>query len=83
MTQINWIFTGSSVSGDGYGYAILRSEDGSYAVRLRFHQRAEIVPVSSYADCHNLGQAFCNVCRMWRNVQAREHALAQGFAVLG
>jgi hypothetical protein len=57
----HWINTGSSVSGDGYGYAILRSSysnDATFAVRLRLDTRAAIVPVESYTAAHELGRMF-------------------------
>ena len=85
MAKTQWQDTGSSVTGERYGYVILTAGFGSneYAVRLRLHQRAEIVPVPSYVEACEMGRAFNHACRMWLNVQARERAMQQGFAVLG
>lgn len=85
-----WISTGSRVSGDGYGYVILRSEDRSrYAVALSFwgHRRIqEIEPIEgrdSYVLACEFGERFAHVCRQWRTVVFRELALKNGIGVIG
>ena len=76
--------TGTSVSGDGYGYSILKSPDRThYAVRLAMTNHVAIIPVDDYDAAHTLGRRFCDCWHAWRTVQRRERALAQGFAVLG
>lgn len=82
----NWVFTGSSVSGCGYGYRIFRDDAAlgiRHAVQLAFEGHRMMVSVETYSAAHELGQAFCHACRQWQVVQNRKRALEQGFAVLG
>ena len=84
MTQL--INTGSSVSGDGYGYAILRdsyASDAKFYVQLRVGSSRVVFSAGSYNSAHDIGRDFCHACHQWRVVQNRELAMAAGYAVLG
>jgi hypothetical protein len=74
-----------SVSGDGYGYGVLRADwpGAPWVVRLAFPGAGVDVAAGSFDDCCQLGERFARCWSQWRTVQRRERALAQGFAVLG
>lgn len=81
----------SSVSGDGYGYQILRDDSArEHAVLLTTGGpfisptlRGALVPAESYSDACDIGDVFCHCWHQWQRVQRRARAIAQGFAVLG
>jgi hypothetical protein len=75
--------TGSSVSGDGYAFAIYRDQDApvysGYAVRLVIHDAGDmhpffsphsvIIPADTFMDAHNQGERFAHCWRAWRRVR--------------
>ena len=60
----NYKPTGSLVSGDGYGAAILKGDDATYAVRLSLAGRPMTVsPIASFRAASDLVDDFCAIAR--------------------
>lgn len=71
-----WLHTGSSVSGNGYGYSIYRDRAdryGMHAVHLSFGRgtHTALVPTTSFTAASQLGERFCDAWRAWQRTQAR------------
>lgn len=80
------IYTGSSVSGNGYGYSIFRdtfAPNARFFVRIRLAEHTCTIPADDYVHAHEVGQSFNHACRQWQVVQARQAALESGIAVIG
>jgi hypothetical protein len=63
------IYTGSSVSGIGYGYSVFRDDSALgmlHAVRVSLDGRSMIVSAHSYIEAVEIGQAFCATVRRER-----------------
>jgi hypothetical protein len=88
LARYRWRFTGSSVSGIGYGYGIYMTDDQTpdtpYAVRIGFGgTHAILIPCATWQDAELQGERFCHVWHCWRAVQERARLHALGYATIG
>jgi hypothetical protein len=65
-------YTGSRVSGDGYGYATITNGAG-FGVVFTFGGRSVALGpcVDTFTDAYAKGERLAACVRAWRNVQAR------------
>jgi len=90
--------TGSRVSGDGYGYSIIKGSESLpcyfnpgefypcdvFGVRLVWRGIARIVWTGAqWSDASDAGERFANMGRRWRIHTERARALAHGIGVIG